>query len=108
MLDSRKDTEVVNVRLENIKLKNKLKKQEAQLKSKVCLLSVIFYSSCVRSSLEDRASGRLAADGLDMLNVNVMFGDPCNSNTAILWAVFVRGVGSLRLHEMIHPPGEVQ
>jgi len=35
MLDNRKDTEVVNVRLENIKLKNKLKKQEAQLKSKV-------------------------------------------------------------------------
>jgi len=36
MLDCRKDAEVVSVRLENIKLKNKLKKHEAQLKSKVC------------------------------------------------------------------------
>jgi len=34
-LDSRKDAEVESVRLENIKLKNKLKKQEQQLKSKV-------------------------------------------------------------------------
>jgi len=36
ILDGRKDAEVVSVRLENIKLKNKLKKQEAQLKSQVC------------------------------------------------------------------------
>jgi len=36
MLDDRKDAEVVSVRLENIKLKNNLLKQEAQLKSKVC------------------------------------------------------------------------
>ena len=36
MLDTRKDAEVVTVRLENVKLKNKLKKQELQLKSKVC------------------------------------------------------------------------
>jgi len=34
-LDSRKDAEVESVRLENIKLKNRLKKQEQQLKSKV-------------------------------------------------------------------------
>jgi hypothetical protein len=33
--ESRKESEVVNVRLENIKLKNKLKKKEHQLKSKV-------------------------------------------------------------------------
>ena len=39
MLENRKDTEVVSVRLENIKLMNKLKKQEAELKSKVCKLS---------------------------------------------------------------------
>jgi len=36
ILDGRKDAEVTSVRLENIKLKNKLKKQEAQLKSQVC------------------------------------------------------------------------
>jgi len=36
MLDSRKDAEVESVQLENIRLKNKLKKQEQQLKSKVC------------------------------------------------------------------------
>ena len=36
VLDTRKDAEVVTVRLENVKLKNKLKKQELQLKSKVC------------------------------------------------------------------------
>jgi len=39
MLDNRKDIEVVSVRLENIKLRNKLKKQEAELKSKVCCLA---------------------------------------------------------------------
>jgi hypothetical protein len=33
--EDRKEAEVVNVRLENIKLKNKLKKKEHQLKSKV-------------------------------------------------------------------------
>ena len=33
--ESRKEMEVANVRLENIKLKNKLKKKEQQLKSKV-------------------------------------------------------------------------
>lgn len=33
--ENRKDQEVVAVRLENIKLKNKLKKKEQQLKSKV-------------------------------------------------------------------------
>ena len=33
--ENRKETDVVNVRLENIKLKNKLKKKEHQLKSKV-------------------------------------------------------------------------
>lgn len=33
--ENRKEAEVVNVRLENIKLKNKLKKKEHQLKSKV-------------------------------------------------------------------------
>lgn len=33
--ESRKEGEVINVRLENIKLKNKLKKKEHQLKSKV-------------------------------------------------------------------------
>ena len=32
--ENRKEAEVVNVRLENIKLKNKLKKKEMQLKSK--------------------------------------------------------------------------
>ena len=37
--ENRKDQEVIAVRLENIKLKNKLKKKEQQLKSKVCLLS---------------------------------------------------------------------
>ena len=39
-LDDRKDAEVMSVRLENIKLTNKLKKQEAQLKSKVHALLV--------------------------------------------------------------------
>ena len=34
-VEARKEAEVVNVRLENIKLKNKLKKKEQQLKSKV-------------------------------------------------------------------------
>lgn len=34
--ENKKEQEVVNVRLENIKLKNKLKKKEQQLKSKVC------------------------------------------------------------------------
>ena len=34
--ENKKELEVVNVRLENIKLKNKLKKKEQQLKSKVC------------------------------------------------------------------------
>jgi len=38
LLENRKDAEVESVQLENIKLKNKLKKQEAQLKSKVCYL----------------------------------------------------------------------
>ena len=33
--ENRKDQEVIAVRLENIKLKNKLKKKEQQLKSKV-------------------------------------------------------------------------
>ena len=33
--ENKKEAEVVNVRLENIKLKNKLKKKEYQLKSKV-------------------------------------------------------------------------
>jgi len=33
--ESRKEMEVATVRLENIKLKNKLKKKELQLKSKV-------------------------------------------------------------------------
>ena len=37
--ENRKESEVVNVRLENIKLKNKLKKKEHQLKSKVPLKS---------------------------------------------------------------------
>ena len=35
MTESRKEMEVATVRLENIKLKNKLKKKELQLKSKV-------------------------------------------------------------------------
>ena len=34
----RKEGEVVNVRLENIKLKNKLRKKEQQLKSKVIVV----------------------------------------------------------------------
>ena len=33
--EDKKEAEVVSVRLENIKLKNKLKKKESQLKSKV-------------------------------------------------------------------------
>ena len=33
--EMRKEADVVNVRLENIKLKNKLRKKEQQLKSKV-------------------------------------------------------------------------
>jgi len=33
--ESKKDQDVIAVRLENIKLKNKLKKKEQQLKSKV-------------------------------------------------------------------------
>lgn len=33
--ENKKEADVVNVRLENIKLKNKLKKKEQQLKSKV-------------------------------------------------------------------------
>ena len=36
LLESRKEAEVVNVRLENIKLKNRLKKEEQKLRSKVC------------------------------------------------------------------------
>jgi len=42
LLDNRKDAEVESVQLENIKLKNKLKKQEAQLKSKVCYLLQLY------------------------------------------------------------------
>lgn len=34
--ESRKEAEVMAVRLENIKLKNRLRKKEAALKSKVC------------------------------------------------------------------------
>jgi len=34
--EDKKERDVINVRLENIKLKNKLKKKEHQLKSKVC------------------------------------------------------------------------
>lgn len=33
--EDKKEADVINVRLENIKLKNKLKKKEQQLKSKV-------------------------------------------------------------------------
>ena len=36
--ENRKELEVVSVRLENIKLNNRLKKQEAQLKSKVTIM----------------------------------------------------------------------
>ena len=39
----KKEHDVVNVRLENIKLKNKLKKKEQQLKSKVITLRNWFY-----------------------------------------------------------------
>ena len=39
--ENKKEAEVVNVRLENIKLKNKLKKKEQQLKSKVMPLIVV-------------------------------------------------------------------
>ena len=39
--ENKKEAEVVNVRLENIKLKNKLKKKEQQLKSKVMPLTVV-------------------------------------------------------------------
>jgi len=35
VMENKKESEVVSVRLENIKLKNKLKKKEMQLKSKV-------------------------------------------------------------------------
>ena len=38
--ENKKEAEVVNVRLENIKLKNKLKKKEQQLKSKVMPLII--------------------------------------------------------------------
>ena len=39
--ENKKEAEVVNVRLENIKLKNKLKKKEQQLKSKVMPLTAV-------------------------------------------------------------------
>ena len=42
-MEARKEAEVVHVRLENIKLKHKLKKKEQQLKSKV--------SSCITARL---------------------------------------------------------
>ena len=42
--ENRKESDVVNVRLENIKLKNKLKKKEHQLKSKVSLVTNDNYS----------------------------------------------------------------
>lgn len=46
-MENKKEQDVVAVRLENIKLKNKLKKKEHQLKSKV---SRIIYVSELRDS----------------------------------------------------------
>ena len=49
--ENRKESEVVNVRLENIKLKNKLKKKEHQLKSKVSTVYCKYFDLELNSSL---------------------------------------------------------
>jgi hypothetical protein len=49
--ENKKEQDVVAVRLENIKLKNKLKKKEHQLKSKVISFFVDCVSFCIMSLL---------------------------------------------------------
>ncbi len=53
----KKEADVINVRLENIKLKNKLKKKETQLKSKVCWNPVVDISGFNKQQIRERATG---------------------------------------------------
>lgn len=54
--EKRKESDVVEVRLENIKLKNKLKKKELELKSKVYFLvfiPLLHYRKLIMDSIYD-------------------------------------------------------
>ena len=69
--ESRKEMEVANVRLENIKLKNKLKKKEQQLKSKVPIHHI--YCSLLNFSGGCKSTNAIKAVDLRILTIIIDF-----------------------------------
>jgi len=58
MLHNRKDAEMMSIRLENVTIMNKLKKQESQLKSQVFVI-ILYSRLCVCNAMlcSDLATG---------------------------------------------------